>query len=126
MIGFVFQKMRSKKWMIISLLLGNLLMAAIAAAGPMYSEAALQRTLTRNLSNYYIQSNKDPGTIHIRAEYSAAKNVNDTFDQLVEELSLPVLERVDQYYKNGVKVNSEIIGRCEKYFQCETDILFGF
>ena len=39
MIGFVFQKMWSKKWMILSLLLGNLLMVAIAAAGPMYCPA---------------------------------------------------------------------------------------
>ena len=58
MLSFVLQKIRSKKWMVISLLLGNLLMVAIAAAGPMYSEAALQRTLTRNLSNYYIENNK--------------------------------------------------------------------
>jgi hypothetical protein len=90
MIGFVFQKMWSKKWMIISLLLGNLLMVAIAAAGPMYSEAALQRTLTRNLSNYYTETSNDPGTVILQAEFSTARKANhqiceqalETFDRM--------------------------------------------
>lgn len=46
MLNFVFRKIESKKWMVISLLVGNLLMIAIAAASPMYSQAVLQRTLT--------------------------------------------------------------------------------
>ena len=36
MLNFVFRKIESKKWMVISLLVGNLLMIAIAAASPMY------------------------------------------------------------------------------------------
>ena len=53
MLNFVFRKIESKKWMVISLLVGNLLMIAIAAASPMYSQAVLQRTLTRSLSSYW-------------------------------------------------------------------------
>ena len=112
MLRFVFQKMWSKKWMVISLLLGNLLMVAIAAAGPMYSEAALQRTLTQNLSNYYIETNNDPGGIILQAEFSASKKaglqmleqVLEEFDRMTEELDVRVLQRVNQYYISNVKV----------------------
>ena len=97
--------------MVISLLLGNLLMVAIAAAGPMYSEAALQRTLTQNLSNYYIETNNDPGGIILQAEFSASKKsglqmheqVLEEFDRMTEELDVRVLQRVNQYYLSNLK-----------------------
>ena len=44
MLKFIFRKMLNKKWMTISLLVGNLLMVAIAAAVPMYSQAVLSCT----------------------------------------------------------------------------------
>ena len=115
MIGFVFQKMWSKKWMILSLLLGNLLLVAIAAAGPMYSEAALQRTLTRNLSDYYVGNNKHPGTILLwsysdskKAQYERWEQSEELFDQMLGELDIPVCYRVDQYYKDSVRAVSDI------------------
>ena len=69
--------------MVISLLLGNLLMISIAAAGPMYSEAALQRTLTQNLSNSYTETNKDPGAIILQAEFSTYKKADHQKQNLV-------------------------------------------
>ena len=45
---FAFRRIESRKWMVISLLIGNLLMIAIAAASLMYS---------RNLSDYYVEKN---------------------------------------------------------------------
>nr|WP_300841941.1 hypothetical protein [uncultured Acetatifactor sp.] len=54
---FAFRRIESRKWMVISLLIGNLLMIAIAVASLMYSRAILQRTLTRNLSDYYVEKN---------------------------------------------------------------------
>ncbi len=116
MLRFVFQKMWSRKWMIISLLLGNLLMVAVAASGPMYSEAALQRTLTQNLSNYYTETNKDPGAVILQAEFSTSWNANhqtyakalEAFDRMTEELGVPVLLRVNQYYKSNVKADPDI------------------
>lgn len=115
MIGFVFQKMWSKKWMVLSLLLGNLLMVAIAAAGPMYSEAALQRTLTRNLSDYYVENNKHPGTILLwsfsdskEAQYERWEQSEALFDQIIEAFEVPILYQGIQYSKNDVSAVSEI------------------
>ena len=102
--------------MVISLLLGNLLMVAIAAAGPMYSAAALQRTLTRNLSTYYTETNNDPGTIILQAELSASKKaghqtyeqVLEAFDRMTEELHVRALQRVNQYYISNLKAVPDI------------------
>lgn len=65
MLRFVLQKIRNKKWLIASLLVGNLLLVAIAAASPMYTKAALQRTLTRTMSNYALQENRYPSSVYI-------------------------------------------------------------
>lgn len=109
MLHFVFQKIRNKKWMVISLLLGNLLMVAIAASGPMYSQAAMQRALTRSLGDYLVQTNQDPGTMVARGNYTATgKNKVEAFrklqggaqlmDQLVQELAVPEIHRITRYY----------------------------
>ena len=107
MLKFIIQKVWSKKWMFLGLLLGNLLMIAVAAVGPMYSDAALQRTLTRNFSDYYIRTNKHPGTVIMRASFNGIKKVSykgneqaaETFEQMIEEWKVPVIYCVEQYYR---------------------------
>jgi len=66
MLQFVTQKMLSKKWMVLALLIGNILLISIAAANPMYTEAVLQRTLNTDISNYIEDTNKYPMTMTIR------------------------------------------------------------
>lgn len=119
MLSFVFQKIRNKKWMVISLLLGNLLMVAIASAGPMYSKAALQRTLTRDLSMYIEEENRNPGVIQVRSTYMASKDREKAvknleegkqlFDQLLAELDIPQIHKVTQYYKSSVSAKPDIV-----------------
>ena len=46
MIHFIKQKLLHKKWMVVSLLIGNILLIAIACSNPMYQGAALQKTLS--------------------------------------------------------------------------------
>lgn len=48
MIHFIKQKLLHKKWMVVSLLIGNILLIAIACSNPMYQGAALQKTLSSN------------------------------------------------------------------------------
>lgn len=47
MLRFVIRKMFSQKWMVLSLLIGNILLISIAAGNPMYTHAVFQRTLTK-------------------------------------------------------------------------------
>ncbi|MCI9141326.1 MAG: ABC transporter permease, partial [Lachnospiraceae bacterium] len=120
MLSFVFRRIESRKWMVISLLIGNLLMIAIAAASPMYSRAILQRTLTRNLSDYYVEKNKYPGLIVLRGSYSTVlgRKKEADFDKVIRagqmmeelqaELDVPALYSVTQLYINNVKALHEL------------------
>ncbi len=120
MLSFVFRKISNKKWMVISLLLGNLLMAAIVASTPMYSQAILQRTLTRRLSESYTENNRHPGVIEAdgldaqagKSQEVYYKNVTEMTDLLyaaVEEMQVPIQSAVTQFYKANVVALHEMV-----------------
>lgn len=52
--------MLNKKWMILSLLVGNLFLISIAMSGPMYIGAVTQNLLTRSLSDSYRATGEYP------------------------------------------------------------------
>ena len=52
MLKFVFLKLLNKKWMVLALLIGNILLISVAGAGAMYADASLQRSLNQNFRNY--------------------------------------------------------------------------
>lgn len=124
MLSFVFQKMLNKKWMTISLLLGNLLMIAIAAAIPLYSQAVLQRTLMKNLSNYLTETGQYPGTVVAKATYNEffKGNLDDLYQteenlqKMSEKIGIPCQEMVAHFNKTNVTVASpvEINGKVQK------------
>ena len=58
MIRFIKQKLVHKKWMVVCLLVGNILLSAIACSNPMYRNAALEKTLKSGFSSY-IEENND-------------------------------------------------------------------
>ena len=113
MLRFILCKIRNKKWMILSLLLGNLLMVAITASSSMYSQAALQRMLTNNLGEYMAENNKYPGTITIyrdctifgemtSSEYDKIDKGTMLLDEMTEELRVPLLNKGIHYHKPSV------------------------
>lgn len=125
MLSFVFRKISNKRWMVISLLIGNLFLVAIAAVSPMYSQAVLQRTLTRRLSDCYVETNQHPGTIILRGKSdSFMKHSGEYFDKisrmdpfiedLMKELDVPVLSMSVQYYRDSLKAAHETLVDGEK------------
>lgn len=119
MLEFVFQKIWSKKWLFLSLLLGNLLIVAIASAGPMYSQASMQRALTQNLSNYLVETNQDPGTITVSGKYESHvsdreadfQNIMRTetvFDRMLTELNVPIKLQYTQLFSDNVTATHAI------------------
>lgn len=102
--------------MIACLLLGNLLMVAIAAAASMYSHASLQRALTRNLSSYMEETGVHPGVVAVDATYRHSENHDaeenakafQTFikseqllKQATKKMEIPVLFQVTSYQKSA-------------------------
>jgi putative ABC transport system permease protein len=60
MLRFVSQKLLHKKWIILCLLIGNVLLISIACMNPMYMKASLQKMLTSSLNNYLEEKNEYP------------------------------------------------------------------
>ena len=121
MIRFIKQKLLHKKWMVISLLIGNILLIAIACSNPMYQGAALQKTLSSKLDQYIQEKNANPGVVSFVAnmkgqdgqekEYASmrdeAKGAADRLD--VEQSYLIQLNesaKTRGYYVGDRKANS--------------------
>lgn len=73
MIRFIKQKLIHKKWMVVCLLIGNILLAAISSSNPMYRDAALEKTLKSKYSDYIERTNAYPGVITFDASMDAGK-----------------------------------------------------
>lgn len=120
MLGFVKNKLFSKKWMVLSLLIGNMLLISIAACSPMYSDAVLQRMLYKNLTHLMETGDRYPGTLEFRAIYSTkalGKTPYENLEKLetlrnefVQECPVPIAETVTEYYKSDVVAKHEAEG----------------
>lgn len=116
MLKFIFQKMLNKKWLVLSLLIGNLLMIAIASANPLYSQAVLQHTLTEDLNDDMIENNRYPGTIRLNKNVMYYdNNVTDSiasakqiYDNAVSSMNVPSLVSVINYNKTSVRVIPDV------------------
>lgn len=65
MLQIMLQKLLHKKWMVVSLLIGNILLVAVAASHPMYQTASLQRMLQDEFSTYFEDNNEMPTMISL-------------------------------------------------------------
>ena len=120
MLAFVKNKIFSKKWMVISLLIGNILLISIAACSPMYSDAVLQRMLNNNLVNLMETKGRYPGIVELRSSYNAnvagssnyekVEATADLADQLAQECEVPITEQVSILYKSDVAATHEAAG----------------
>ncbi len=93
MFRFMIQKLIHKKWMVICLLIGNILLIAIACSNPMYKNASLQRSLTKQISDHIDSTGDSPAVITIQ---SAMTNGGSGKEQYLEmsELADTVMDRM--------------------------------
>lgn len=82
MIRFIKQKLIHKKWMVVCLLIGNILLAAIASSNPMYRDAALEKTLKSKYSAYIEENNAYPGVLTFEASMNAGKGHEESFKDM--------------------------------------------
>lgn len=110
--------MRHKKWLVISLLIGTVLLMSIAGANVLYTDAVLQRMLTKDLEAELIQNNNYPFFIRMQDSYSpdgrqASKERMDAIAEraggLSEELELPLEEQVRIYQSRVLEMHPELV-----------------
>lgn len=111
MFRFMFHKLFHKKWMVISLLIGNILLIAIAASHPMYKTASLQRMLTDDFEKLFEEKNTYPALITLKS--SAEKKENQEFKKIenlsvniCKELGIDLYQRVEYLSVISTKVLS--------------------
>lgn len=87
MIRFIKEKLIHKKWMVVCLLIGNILLSAIASSNPMYQDAALEKTLKSKFSNYIETNNAYPGVVSFHAAMNVGKGQEKDFKTMQDMAS---------------------------------------
>ncbi|NLG25081.1 MAG: ABC transporter permease [Clostridiales bacterium] len=114
MLTFILQKIVKKKWMMLALLVGNILLIGITVSNPVYTRAVLQRMLLRNLSDYMVSTNAYPGLATIKVS-AVADKVDTVLDgerkarEIPALLGVPAIDEVTHYALNAAKVEPEIV-----------------
>lgn len=112
MIRFIKQKLVHKKWMVVCLLIGNILLAAIASSNPMYQNAALQKTLRSKFSKYVEENNAYPGVFSFHTTINVGKGQEQEFQKMQDTASRAAEELgVDQTYLINVLGTSKVRGQ---------------
>ena len=94
MIRFIKQKLLHKKWMVISLLIGNILLVAIASSNPMYQNAALQKTLFSKINTYIQKENANPGVLEFESTMKGREGQETEYKNL-QSMAEGAAERLD-------------------------------
>lgn len=79
MFRFMMQKLIHKKWMVVCLLIGNVLLIAIACSNPMYKSASLQRMLAKQFSDYIAEEGIYPAYLLMESTITRGKSGADSY-----------------------------------------------
>jgi putative ABC transport system permease protein len=119
MFRFMLQKLLHKKWMFISLLIGNILLIAITSSNPMYKNASLQRMLTDDFVKFLEEKNDYPSTLFLKANMDKKSGVQNykimkqKAETIANTLGIPEIARISHYYIQDTKAKS-LMGRADK------------
>ena len=106
------QKLWHKKWMILCLLLGAILLIATVVSFPMYRNAAFDRMLGDEFTNHLRDSGEWPATINIKliskkeAGGKTMKRVENTMETIYDDLSVEEKETIIYYSLQSQEVVS--------------------
>ena len=115
MLNFILHKMLNKKWMILSLLIGNILLISIASSCALYENAIMQKMLTSDLASYIQEENKFPGVTVMRADvkeisaktdYERYLEMKPLADGYAERLGVKEAYHITHYYRTVNVVSS--------------------
>lgn len=104
MIRFIKQKLLHKKWMVISLLIGNILLIAIACSNPMYQGAALQKTLSSKLDQYIQTENANPGVVSFVANMKGQEGQEEQYRNM-REVAMEAADRLGVVQEHLIEFN---------------------
>ncbi len=122
MLQFIIRKIISKKWMVLCLLIGNVLLFAIASSCALYENAILQKMLTSNLAGYLEEKELYPGLTTMRTGVRSGmangdipkyQNYMEMAERLADDMGVQEMYFVKHYYKT-VTLIPEVISQDER------------
>lgn len=115
MLRFMFQKLMHKKGLVLSLLIGNILLIAIASSHAMYKDASLKRMLTDEFTKVVADKNTHPAMYTFN--YSVKKltptddfwTTKDMVNNLLSSTGIPEKIIVSNYFISASNAVPEIV-----------------
>lgn len=109
MLKFVLCRMLNKRWMILSLLIGNLLLVSITCTNPMYTRAVLQRMLISDFANDLEENNAYPTTFTVTsspplANIEQISEADAAVEEAIADYNLPLLEQIRLYSTKSLNI----------------------
>ena len=114
MFRLMLQKITHKKWMILCLLIGNILLIAVAVCHPMYQHASGERMLTDEFEQYKEESDVWPGlfSVSVTSERGDQRDlvgkINQFMERSLNRLDIPMYEELEHYALVQSTANSVI------------------
>lgn len=119
MLTLILKKIMNKKWMIMCLLIGNILLLAVAVCYPMYRTSSFQRMLTDEFDTYLEEKGRWPATVTLahtrnrgREDVSYEKMMEYMAD-INQKLAAPIAREI-QFLSTSIADASPVIPREER------------
>ena len=130
-------KIRNNKWLIASLLIGNIMIVAIVSSIPSYSQAILQRIYIKTLENSQIETGLFPGLARIyvsrlgmRADsdrQAEVYRINDAVRNNMErDFGAPVLMRTARFNTSSWRLTPQLARGDSRVLSMRLEAITGF
>jgi len=119
MLMLILQKIIHKKWMVLSLLVGNILLVAVAVSYPMYRNSSFQRMLTDEFERYQEKNAEWPavwGVSHSRSmgrEGVSYEQLTAYVDRCQAQLNVPLYREIE-YLSTSLDEATPVVERQER------------
>lgn len=115
MFSLMIQKLLHKKWMVLCLLIGNILLISVAVSHPMYRVSSFQKMLTDEFNQYKEDNQCWPAIFEVK--YGTIKGgagtgytvMEEETQKAVEKLHVGVVQQTATYELSSQKAESKII-----------------
>lgn len=104
MLNFFFRKLWKRRWLILCLLMGNILLVGTVAATPMYNMGTMSRILRNEMRNKQAETNTFPAVVQFTYPFNQVSeerritgyydNKNRWLPQMLDEIGIPVYKSI--------------------------------
>lgn len=115
MFSLMLQKLLHKKWLVMCILIGNILLIGVVVSYPMYKEGSFQRMLTDDLERYWEEKEEWPAGFTVEESVlnglaaAGMDEMGESISQMTDQVGIPVQEAITWYGTREVKATPGII-----------------